>query len=45
MKQLIDLARQIALVAPDQATRQRAADVAHTAFRGVVADGVVAPVT
>ena len=41
MKQLIDLARQIALVAPDATTGQRAADVARSAFRGVVADGVV----
>ena len=45
MKQLIDLARQIALVAPEQATRQRAADVApHRASAGVVADGDLAVV-
>ena len=41
MKQLIDLARQLALVAPDAETRQRAREVAERAFRGVVADGVV----
>ncbi|MET0324506.1 MAG: RNA helicase, partial [Ilumatobacteraceae bacterium] len=42
MKQLIDLARQVGLVAPDPATRRRAREVAERAFRGVVADGVVA---
>jgi ATP-dependent RNA helicase HelY len=42
MKQLIDLARQVALVAPDATTRRRAREVAERAFRGVVADGVVA---
>ena len=41
MKQLVDLARQIALVAPDADTRSRARDVAKQAFRGVVADSVV----
>ena len=41
MKQLIDLARQVALVAPDAATRRQAREVAERAFRGVVADGVV----
>ncbi len=41
MKQLIDLARQLALVAPNAETRQRAREVAERAFRGVVADGVV----
>ncbi len=40
MKQLVDLARQVALVAPDPTTRQRAAEVADAAYRGVVADGV-----
>ena len=44
MKQLIDLARQVALVAPDAETRQRAGEVAERAFRGVVADAVIAPV-
>ena len=42
MKQLIDLARQIALIAPDATTRERAREVAQIAFRGVVADSVVA---
>ena len=37
-KQLVDLARQLALVAPDATTRQRAREVAERAFRGVVAD-------
>jgi len=41
MKQLVDLARQIALVAPDAETRTRARDVAAQAYRGVVADSVV----
>jgi ATP-dependent RNA helicase HelY len=41
MKQLVDLARQVALVAPEAATRARAAEVAERAFRGVVADSVV----
>ncbi|MET0146979.1 MAG: DEAD/DEAH box helicase [Ilumatobacteraceae bacterium] len=40
MKQLIDLARQVALVAPDPRTRQMAREVSERAFRGVVADGV-----
>ncbi|WP_116998600.1 DEAD/DEAH box helicase [Desertimonas flava] len=44
MKQLVDLARQVAEVAPDPSTRDRAATVALEAFRGVVADGtIVAP--
>ena len=42
MKQLIDLARQIALIAPNATTRERAREVAQIAFRGVVADSVVA---
>jgi ATP-dependent RNA helicase HelY len=42
MKQLIDLARQVALIAPEAATRRRAREAADRAFRGVVADGVVA---
>ena len=42
MKQLIDLARQVALIAPDATTRERAREVAQIAFRGVVADSVVA---
>ncbi|HEU4841971.1 MAG TPA: DEAD/DEAH box helicase, partial [Ilumatobacteraceae bacterium] len=41
IKQLVDLARQVALVAPDADTRARARDVAKQAFRGVVADSVV----
>jgi ATP-dependent RNA helicase HelY len=41
MKQLVDLARQLALVALDQATRQCAREVGELAFRGVVADVVV----
>jgi ATP-dependent RNA helicase HelY len=40
-KQLVDLARQVALVAPDAATRERAREVGELAFRGVVADVVV----
>ncbi|MDQ3469919.1 MAG: DEAD/DEAH box helicase [Actinomycetota bacterium] len=43
MKQLVDLARQLALVAPEQSTRRHAAEVAERAFRGVVADVPVAP--
>jgi ATP-dependent RNA helicase HelY len=43
MKQLVDLARQVALVAPDADTRTRASEVAKRAFRGVVADSVVGP--
>ncbi len=42
MKQLVDLARQLALVAPDPDTRQRAREVGELAFRGVVADVVTA---
>jgi ATP-dependent RNA helicase HelY len=42
MKQLVDLARQVALVAPDAVTRERAREAAALAFRGVVADSVVA---
>jgi ATP-dependent RNA helicase HelY len=41
MKQLVDLARQLALVAPDAATRERAREASELAFRGVVADVVV----
>jgi ATP-dependent RNA helicase HelY len=37
-KQLVDLARQIGIVAPDPATRTAARRVAELAFRGVVAD-------
>jgi len=39
MKQLIDLARQVAEVAPHPLTRALARDVSDAAFRGVVADG------
>jgi ATP-dependent RNA helicase HelY len=42
MKQLVDLARQLALVAPDPATRRQAREVGELAFRGVVADVVTA---
>jgi ATP-dependent RNA helicase HelY len=38
MKQLVDLARQLALVAPVESTRRRARELAEVAFRGVVAD-------
>jgi ATP-dependent RNA helicase HelY len=38
MKQLIDLLRQLGLVAPDPATRRSANRAAELAFRGVVAD-------
>jgi ATP-dependent RNA helicase HelY len=38
MKQLVDLARQLALVAPSDATRAVARQLAERAFRGVVAD-------
>ena len=41
MKQLVDLARQIAVVAPERGHPRRAAEVAEQAFRGVVADSVV----
>ncbi len=37
-KQLIDLLRQLAIVAPDPATRTSAGRAAQAAFRGVVAD-------
>jgi ATP-dependent RNA helicase HelY len=37
MKQLIDLVRQLALVAPNRATRQVAEEAAEALFRGVVA--------
>ena len=38
IKQLIDLLRQLAIVAPDPATRSAAGSAAEAAFRGVVAD-------
>jgi ATP-dependent RNA helicase HelY len=38
VKQLIDLLRQLALIAPDPATRRSASAAAELAFRGVVAD-------
>ena len=41
MKQLVDLTRQVAVVAPDAQTRERAREAAGLAFRGVVADSVV----
>ena len=37
-KQLIDLLRQLAIVAPNPSTRRAAAQAAEAAFRGVVAD-------
>jgi ATP-dependent RNA helicase HelY len=40
MKQLVDLARQLALVAPDSDTRANARKVGELAFRDVVADVV-----
>jgi ATP-dependent RNA helicase HelY len=39
MKQLIDLLRQVATVAPQAATRRAAAEAVESARRGVVADG------
>ena len=42
MKQLIDLARQVAEVAPEPRTRAVAREVAGLAYRGVVADGAIA---
>ena len=41
MKQLVDLARQVALVAPQAATRAVAHQVAEVARRGIVADGAI----
>jgi ATP-dependent RNA helicase HelY len=41
MKQLIDVLRQVAIVAPEHATRQAAERAAREAFRGVVADSAV----
>jgi ATP-dependent RNA helicase HelY len=41
VKQLIDLLRQIALVAPVPATRRAAASAAESAHRGVIADSSV----
>lgn len=38
MKQLLDLARQVAEVAPDEATRTAAAEIVATGRRGVVVD-------
>jgi ATP-dependent RNA helicase HelY len=40
-KQLIDLARQVADVAPDQATRAVAREVAELGYRGIVADAAI----
>jgi ATP-dependent RNA helicase HelY len=42
VKQLIDLLRQLALIAPDPETRLAAAAAAEQAFRGVVADSSAA---
>jgi ATP-dependent RNA helicase HelY len=41
-KQLIDLLRQLAIVAPDENTRRAASEAAEAAFRGVVADSAAA---
>lgn len=38
VKQLIDVLRQVAIVAPDSVTRAAARSAADSAFRGVVAD-------
>ena len=38
IKQLIDILRQLAIVAPSRDTRRAAAAAAQAAFRGVVAD-------
>jgi ATP-dependent RNA helicase HelY len=38
MKQLIDLLRQLSIVAPQPSTRRAAGEAARAAFRGVVAD-------
>jgi ATP-dependent RNA helicase HelY len=38
IKQLIDLLRQLSIVAPEPTTRRAAAAAAEAAFRGVVAD-------
>ncbi len=43
MKQLIDLLRQVATVAPDRGVRAAAAKAVEEARRGVVADGAAAP--
>ena len=43
-KQLIDVLRQVALVAPNPDTRRVAAEAAEAAFRGVVADSSLAVV-
>jgi ATP-dependent RNA helicase HelY len=42
IKQLIDLLRQLAIVAPDPETRRAAGTAAERAFRGVVADSAAA---
>jgi ATP-dependent RNA helicase HelY len=42
MKQVIDVLRQLALIAPDPAARRAAAEAAEVAFRGVVADSALA---
>ncbi len=45
MKQLVDLLRQLALIAPDATTRATAEQAARSAFRGVVADSAAAAPT
>jgi ATP-dependent RNA helicase HelY len=44
-KQLIDLLRQLAIIAPDPATRRVAGRAAEAAFRGVVADSAAPTAT
>ncbi len=44
-KQLIDLLRQLALIAPDPSTRRAAGRAADAAFRGVVADSAAPTAT
>ncbi len=43
VKQVIDLLRQLALAAPERATREAAAEAADACFRGVVAASSVVP--
>lgn len=45
MKQLLDLARQIAEIAPDEATRDAAAEIVATGRRGVVGDTLAEALT
>ena len=45
VKQLVDLLRQLSVVAPDAATRRAAGEAAAAAFRGVVADSAATAAT